>query len=141
MIELKKEIRADDERFENEIKEAKVQEMVTRKHNNQLVMFHQQRVKMEAVEEQQRLKRQRQTQYDLLLFLTFRYWSAKMVELLLESKRAFKEVFTNSKSTAQFEVSICFGDDGKLDSEPPMKEHRRMFEKVFDDMEQAVFKN
>ena len=100
MIELKNEIRADDERFEDEIKEAKVQEMVTRKHNNQLKKFHKQRVKEEAVEEQQRLKRLRQTQYDQLLFLTFRYWSAKMVELLFESKRAFKETFTNSKSTA-----------------------------------------
>lgn len=56
-----------------------------------------------------------------------------MVELLLESKRAFKEIFT--RGSVQFEVSIGFGDDGKLDSEPTMKEHRRSFEKVFDDME------
>jgi predicted GIY-YIG superfamily endonuclease len=34
MIELKKEILADDDRFEDDIKEAKVQEMVKSKHNN-----------------------------------------------------------------------------------------------------------
>ena len=34
-------------------------------------------------------KRLRQAQYDQLLFLTFRYWSAKMVELLFESTRDF----------------------------------------------------
>ena len=56
MIVLKKEIIADDERFEDDIKEAKVHEMVRNKHNNQLVMFHKQRVKMEAIEEQYRLK-------------------------------------------------------------------------------------
>jgi hypothetical protein len=38
-------------------------------------------------------------------------------------------------------VSICFGEDGKLDSDPTMTDHRRAFEKVFDDMEHAVFKN
>jgi len=141
MIELKNEICADDERFEDEIKDAKVQEMVTQKHNNQLVMFHKQRVKMEAIEEQLRLKRLRQTQFDQLLFLVFRYWSTKMVELLFESKRVFKDTFTDQKSTAQFEVSICFGEDGKLDSDPTMVEHRRSFEKVFEDMEHAVFKN
>ena len=53
MIQLKKEIIADDERFENEIKESKVQEMVRNKHKN-LVMFNKQRVRMEAVEEQYR---------------------------------------------------------------------------------------
>ena len=40
MIQLKREIAADDERFEDDIKEAKVQEMVRNKHANQLVMFH-----------------------------------------------------------------------------------------------------
>ena len=75
--------------------------------------------------------------------MTFRYWSTKMVELLFESKRAFKEIFTcpNPMGAAQFEVSICFGEDGKLDSDPTMEEHLGSFKKVFDDMEQAVFKN
>jgi hypothetical protein len=69
----------------------------------------------------------------------------------------------------QFEVSICFGrpaaggkaaadglgpgvsagsgpavfgsGDGKLDSDPTMEEHLATFKKVFEDMEQAVFKN
>ena len=51
MMQLKKEIKADDERFDDEIKEAKVQEMIQKKNNNQLVMFHKQRVKMEAISE------------------------------------------------------------------------------------------
>ena len=59
MVALKNEICADDERFEDEIKDAKVQEMVTQKHDKQLVLFHKQRVKLEAVEEQLRLKRLR----------------------------------------------------------------------------------
>lgn len=64
-----------------------------------------------------------------------------MVELLFESKRLFKETFTDPKSLTLFEVSICFGEDGKLDSDPTMSDHYRAFEKVFDDMEHAVFKN
>ena len=41
----------------------------------------------------------------------------------------------------QFEVSICFSTDGKLDSDPTMEEHLATFKQVFQDMEQAVFKN
>ena len=43
----------------------------------------------------------------------------------------------------QFEVSICFSADGghKLDSDPTMEEHLNTFKQVFQEMEQAVFKN
>ena len=54
MIKLKKDIIKDDERFEDEIKESRVKEMVQGKLKNNLVMFHKQRVRMEAVEEQYR---------------------------------------------------------------------------------------
>lgn len=130
MIKLRNEILADDDRFEDDIKEAKVQEMVKNKHNNQLVMFHKQRVKMEAIEEQYRLKRLRHTQYDELLFMVFRYWSAKVVELLFDSKHRFNAGFSNPKSTTYFEVSICFSPEhlgGLLGSEPTMEEHRATF--------------
>ena len=141
MIELKQDILADDERFEDDINEAKVQEMVKNKRNNLLVMFHKQRVKMEAIDEQYRLKKLRHAQYDQLLCMVFRYWSAKIVELLFDSKRNFKTIFTNVQNLTQFEVSICFSSEGILDSDPTMDEHRATFKKVFEDMEQAVFKN
>lgn len=73
--------------------------------------------------------------------MVFRYWSAKIVELLFDSKQKFNAIFSNLKNMTQFEVSICFGPDGKLDSEPTMEEHLATFKKVFEDMEQAVFKN
>mmetsp|Transcript_29870 Transcript_29870/g.45654 ORF Transcript_29870/g.45654 Transcript_29870/m.45654 type:complete len:112 (+) Transcript_29870:1803-2138(+) len=98
MVELKQEIIADDDRFEDDIKEARVQEMVKNKHKNQLVMFHKQRLKMEAIEDQYRLKRLRHAQYDSLLFMVFRYWSNKIVELLFDSKMSFKKTFTNIKN-------------------------------------------
>lgn len=104
-------------------------------------MFHKQRVKMEAIEEQYRLKRLRHTQYDELLFMVFRYWSAKIVELLFDSKQKFNTIFSNLKNMTQFEVSICFGPEGILDSEPTMEEHLITFKKVFEDMEHAVFDN
>ena len=46
-------------------------------------------MKKEAIDEQYRLKRLRHTQYDELLFMVFRYWSAKIVELLFDSKKKF----------------------------------------------------
>ena len=80
MTELKDEILADDERFEDEVKEGKVQEMIRNKHNQQqLVLFHKQKVKLQAIEEQKRLKRLRHSQYDKLLLMVFRFWTNKAV--------------------------------------------------------------
>lgn len=141
MEALKAEIIADDDRFERDVKEGRVQEMVRNKHGEQLVMFHKQRVKMLAIEEQYRLKRLRHAQYDQLLFMVFRLWSAKVVELLFASKQKFCTTFSNVKNLTQFEVSICFSAAGVLDSEPTMEEHAATFRKVFADMEQAIFKN
>jgi len=141
MQQLKKDIIADDDRFEADVKEGKVQEMIRNKHGEQLVMFHKQRMKMLAIEEQYRLKRLRHAQYDQLLFMVFRFWSAKVVELLFASKQRFNATFGNPKCLTQFEVSICFSPEGVLDSEPTMEEHTAGFKKVFEDMERAVFEN
>ena len=143
MQELRQGILADDERFEDDVKEARVQEMVRNKrHGEPLVQFHRQRVKMQALEEQQRLKRLRHTQYDELLSMVFRYWSAKIAELLFTSKAKFNTTFSNGfKNLTQFEVSICFSADGILDSEPTMEEHTASFRQAFEDMEQAIFRN
>lgn len=52
MIELKNEILDDDERFEDDIKEGRVQEMIRNKHDkDELVLFHKQKVKLRAIEE------------------------------------------------------------------------------------------
>jgi hypothetical protein len=52
MIELKNEILHDDERFEDDIKEGRVQEMIRNKHDkDELVLFHKQKVKLRAIEE------------------------------------------------------------------------------------------
>jgi hypothetical protein len=89
-------------------------------------------MKKEAIDEQYRLKRLRHTQYDELLFMVFRYWSAKIVELLFDSKKKFYTIFSDPGSSTLFEVSICFGAEGsanpgRLDSEPTMDEHRATF--------------
>jgi len=115
--------------------------MIRNKHGEQLVMFHKQRMKLLAIEEQYRLKRLRHAQYDQLLFMVFRFWSAKVAELLFASKQRFNVTFGNVKNLTQFEVSICFSPEGVLDSEPTMEEHTASFKKVFADMEQAIFKN
>jgi hypothetical protein len=141
MIQLKKEIIADDERFENEIKESKVQEMIKNKNKNNIVMFSKQRVRLEATEEQYRQKRLRHTQFDSLLLMVFRYWSNKVVQLLLDSLERFNSIFSDPNGGTLFEITICFSPEGKLDSDPLMDEHMASFTKVFEDMEKAVFKN
>jgi hypothetical protein len=73
--------------------------------------------------------------------MVFRYWSYKVVELLLDSKERFNNIFTDSSSGTLFEITICFSNDGVLDSDPIMDEHKESFAKVFVEMERAVFKN
>lgn len=162
MIDLKREIVRDDERFEDCVKENKVQEMLkANKHKEQLIMFSRERAKVKIQDEQYRLKRLRHEHYDQLLFMVFRYWSAKVVEVLLTSKRNFNTTFGagrdrdaqranhaggqpatfGSTNLPQFEVSICFSEAGVLDSVPTMEDHWASFEKAFDNMEQVVFRN
>jgi hypothetical protein len=59
--------------------------------------------------------------------MVFRYWSEKIVELLFDSKEKFNAIFSNANKGTQFEVSICFGPEGKLDSDPTMEEHLATF--------------
>ena len=90
------------------------------------------------------LKRLRHEHYDQLMHLVFRFWSYKVLTLLYDSKAEFHSVFCNKGSGGdlpQFEVSITFGANDELDSTPTMEEHHLSFEKVFEDMEEAVFKN
>jgi hypothetical protein len=162
MESLRRDIVADDERFEDAVKEAKVQEMIkSNKHREQLIMFSKQRSQMKALEEQYRLKRLRHAHFDQLLFMVFRYWSAKVLDILFTSKRNFNLTFSHGRDREltyageaasqpatyggaqlpQFEVAICFSPAGTLDSEPTMEEHVASFQKAFEDMEQAIFKN
>lgn len=142
MEDLKRDIIADDERFEDAVKENKVQEMIkSNKNKEELIMFSKQRAKMEALEEQNRLKRLRHSHYDQLLFMVCRYWAAKVVDILFTSKRNFNSTFGNAQNSPQFEVSICFSAEGILDSEPTMERHLASFKKAFEDTEQAIFKN
>lgn len=75
------------------------------------------------------------------MFLVFKYWSTKIVNLLFDSKKSFCDIYSDLKNYPQFEVSICFGSDGKLDSDPTMEEHLQSFTKVFEEMEHVIFRN
>lgn len=143
MTKLKEEIEEDDKRFENDIKNAQEDELLRNMyiHQKPVNKFHTERLKQDAVEEQYRLKRMRHVYYDELLQLVFRYWSYKVLELMFESKKQFRMVFCEPRASTQFEISVCFGSDDKLDSNPTMDEHLAGFRKVFEEMEQAVFKN
>jgi hypothetical protein len=73
--------------------------------------------------------------------MVFRYWSTKVVQLLLDSKERFNNTFSDTSSGTLFEITICFSPEGKLDSDPLMDDHVESFKQVFQDMEQAVFNN
>ena len=70
-----------------------------------------------------------------------RYLSQNLVEMLFSNKREFKDVFCNPEMNTMFEVSLCFNSSGILDSDPSIQEHKDNFELIFQQMEDAVFKN
>ena len=63
-----------------------------------------------------------------------------IIKILINSKTNFADIFS-SKNSPLFEVTICFTNDGILDSDPTMVEHKESFESVFENMEHAIFKN
>ena len=70
-----------------------------------------------------------------------RYLSANLVEMLFTNKSEFQRVFCSSKLGTQFEVSLCFNGEGKLDSDPSVDEHVMNFHNIFQSMEDSIFKN
>ena len=61
-----------------------------------------------------------------------RYLCDMLVEVLHENLAEFKSVFCNTRSGTQFEVSLCFNVDGKLDTDPTIADHRNIFVNVFE---------
>ena len=61
--------------------------------------------------------------------------------MLFSNKAEFQRVFCNHRLGTEFEVSLCFNKDGKLDSDPSIEEHKHNFEMIFKSMEDSIFKN
>ena len=77
--------------------------------------------------------------YDKFLEMILRFASSNLVELLYENKRTFKVIFMDQRNSPQFEVSVCFNQQAKLDTDPSMEDHYVSFLKLFENMERAVF--
>ena len=80
-------------------------------------------------------------QFNLLVQLVSRSIFQNLSELLLVNKINFTKLFCAPKSTTQFEISLCLDNLGKLTSSPTPTEHRELFQKVFLQMEDTIFKN
>ena len=83
----------------------------------------------------------RQGLFNKLVQFISRYITANLIEMLYEEKAKFKKTFCNDRSGTQFEVSLCFNKEGKLDSDPSVTEHVSNFHKIFQQLEDGIFKN
>jgi hypothetical protein len=64
-----------------------------------------------------------------------------MSELLLQNKQEFTNMFTATKSLTQFEVSLSLDQHGRLTTEPTADNHRLLFRRVFEMVEESLFKS
>lgn len=65
----------------------------------------------------------------------------KLVEALFTNKDQFTKLFCATKGGTQFEMSLCFNEAGTLDTDPKPQEHEHIFMRLFEQMEESVFKN
>jgi len=142
LISLKEQIDTDDKNFTRAIKEAEVEKMLKNKSNHAaVVMFSKDRKEHEHVQGQLALAIERHGLFNKLVQFISRYLSANLVEMLFSNKAEFKRVFCDLRSHTQFEVSLCFNAEGRLDSDPSIEEHVRNFDTIFKSMENSIFKN
>ena len=69
-----------------------------------------------------------------------RYLCDMLIEVLYENLKEFKSVFRNPLSHTQFELSLCFNHNLKLDTDPTIQDHRKIFVNLFNGCEEAVRK-
>lgn len=65
------------------------------------------------------------------------------MECLYTNKEKFVSIFCSKKKslTTSFEISFCFNENGKLDTDPTKEEHSQSFRKLFKKVEETIFKN
>lgn len=55
-----------------------------------------------------------------------------LVEKVYANKKEFQEILCGEKiNQPQFEIHMCFNSQEKLDCNPTIKDHRKMFEILF----------
>ena len=141
MTDLKQEIDEDDARFKNAVKQAEVAELLKSKSNQQPVMiFKSMREKQMIIQREFDLAEHRHGLFNKLVQLIARYISANLTEMLYSNKELFRQVFCSPRNDTQFELSLCFNKQNKLDTDPSPPEHTRNFKMIFKQMEDAIFK-
>ncbi len=139
--ELKKEILNDDNRYEHAVKERRMMDMIksSNRGGEDLIMFSKARKQKEIEEEQFKVQKQRHVLYDKFVQYVLKIVCANLIEAQFENKRIFKEVFRDPKLGPQFEVSVCFNDQGVLDTDPSMAAHYQSFLDIFTNIEVAIY--
>ena len=106
-----------------------------------LIMFSKARRQKEQEEEQFRIQKQRQTLYDKFVLYFLKIVCSNLIECQYENKRIFKEIFKDQKLGPSFEASVCFNEQGILDTDPSMAAHYQSFLDIFTNIEVAIYQN
>jgi hypothetical protein len=103
-------------------------------------IFASQREKEMVVEGQFDLAIHRHGLFNKLVQFIARYIISNLTEMLYTNKATFRRVFCAPKGDTQFELSLSFNKQGKLDTDPSPPEHRQNFARIFKQMEDSIFK-
>ncbi len=81
----------------------------------------------------------RHQMFDKLIEYIVSICKQNLLEALFQNKNMFKETFINTKNGPQFEILICFNNEGGLDTDPSLTDHHNSFLVIFDNVEKSIY--
>ena len=133
---LKDDVKLDEER-------RKLQELNILKKSkyDEHIMFTQARKRRELEGEKMKVARTRHRMFDSFIAFVNRYVASNLAQMLFENKKDFTEMFLDPQVSPQFELSVCFDNEGKVNVTPTFEEHFASFTRLFNSVERGILRN
>lgn len=138
---LKTTIQRGDAQLEEERRKRQELSILKKSKYDEHVMFTQAKKRRDMEGETLRIAQVRHKMFDALIAYVTRKVATDLGQVLYTNKRDFTEVFLNPNTSPQFELSVCFDEEGKVNVTPTFEEHFANFSRLFNSLEKAILRS
>lgn len=138
---IKNTIQKDDSKLDEERRKWQELSILKKSKYDEHIMFTQAKKRRELEGEKLRVARTRHKMFDSLIDYVSTYVASNLAQVLFENKRDFTEVFLDPQISPQFELSVCFDQEGKVNVTPTFEEHFASFTRLFNSVERGILRN
>ena len=140
LTQLKTTIQKSDTQLEDDRRKWQELSILKKSKYDEHIVFTQAKKQQKAEGEKLKISQLRHKMYSKLISFVTTYLSQNLSQVLFTNKRDFTEIFLDSGIAPQFELSVWFNSDGKVDVTPTFKEHYASFIRLLNSVEKAIHK-